>query len=294
MKDNKKILEISIIAILISAIITIIITNKIEIDKPVFLKMYKEENLNKNEDIYYLGDGFFELKYISNIDDERVVTGITFKELPNVYFYASEYSTFNSGFYGESTINVERYGRYAVHTVSISCPNISKGESWKDVTLTEATVEFNDGLKLNVDIGKIILYEEKTTPIAIEGVSSSSSSDGTSSMSFKVKEDVVIEKIESPLFNDALEIFKFNVDSLGYNEIIETSYKKDSSLIVTSAYTHPKNIINQYTLYDIRPKIHFVNSYNDKYTMRYYNMRHDRFNFSYYGIYKYLKAVGGI
>lgn len=290
MESNKRILNISLVLIVISAIVTLIGINIMKIDKPVFLKNYREFGVYENEGMYAINEGFLELKYISNIDDERVVTGITFEKLPNAQFYASEYSPYSNRIIRSGyDANISKYGRYAVHTESLSCYSLIEDKDWKDIMLTKATVQFDDGLKIDIDLGKIIFYKDKETPIALEYGASSGSSDGTASMSFRLKEDAIIEKIESPLFDDALGLFKVNIDSLGYTDVMETRYKKGSSVIITSAFNEPKDIMKKYTLYDIRPVVHFINSYKDKYTVRFYNMTYDRPNFSCYGIYKYLK-----
>ena len=298
MEKNKKILYVSFIMIIISLITSIAIIIHMKIDKPIFLKNYCEIGVYENDKIYSINQGFFNLQYISNIDDDRVVTGITFKELPGTYFYASEYNNGFSGFfYNDSSSNLARYGRYGVHTVYISCPDFKYEDGVSEVMLREATVEFNDGLKLDVDLGEIYVYKEKNTPIALDNISYSGTStfgEMISTTTFKIKEDAKIENIESPLMEKALGIFKFSVNSLGAKDIIKASYKEGDNIVLTSIYNAPKDIVEKYTVYDIRPKVHFINSYKDRYTMRFYNMTQQGFNFTSYEIYKYIKARGEV
>ena len=304
MSDYNKILKISIIVIMLSVVISIISISKLRIDKPVFLNNYLEVAINEYEDTYSLGDGSLILQYISNVDDNKYVTGITFKELPNTYFYASEYDQFYEKiFYDGKNKNINEYGRYGIHTVGITCPELKYEDNQKEIVLTNATVEFNDGSNMDIDLGKIVLYKDSNIPTALEGNSYTASSNGTASTTFRVKENVKIEKVESALYEECEEMFDFNITYMEFNSINEVNYEegqtiKDNSLIkISSKYNGSDDILKMYTLYNISPNIYFINEHNDEYAYRYNNMEsfnvrnYDSFYDS-YGIYKYLKARG--
>ncbi|MDU5262547.1 MAG: hypothetical protein E6176_08975 [Clostridium celatum] len=304
MNNHNKILRISIIVMLLTLIISIISISKLRIDNQVFLKNYYEIAVSEYEGTYSLEEGSLILQYISNVDDNKYVTGITFKELPDTYFFATEHNQdYGMMFYEGKNLNVNEYGRYRLNTVYITCPELKYDDNQKEIILTSATVEFNDKSNIDIDLGKIVLYKGKKIPVALEGISYTSSSEGISSTTFRVKEDVKIESIESSLFEEASEIFDFNITYTEFNSVGEIKYEKgqtikeNSILTITSKYNGSNDILKNYTLYNISPNIRFINEYNDEYTYRYNNMEsfnvrnYDSF-YNSYGIYKYLKARG--
>ncbi|MDU2489351.1 MAG: hypothetical protein E7D27_02005 [Clostridium celatum] len=304
MNNHNKILRISIIVMLLTLIISIISISKLRIENQVFLKNYYEIAVSEYEGTYSLEEGSLILQYISNVDDNKYVTGITFKELPDTYFFATEHNQdYGMMFYEGKNLNVNEYGRYRLNTVYITCPELKYDDNQKEIILTSATVEFNDKSNIDIDLGKIVLYKGKNIPVALEGISYTASSEGISSTTFRVKEDVKIESIESSLFEEASEIFDFNITYTEFNSVGEIKYEKgqtikeNSILTITSKYNGSDNILKNYTLYNISPNIRFINEYNDEYTYRYNNMEsfnvrnYDSF-YNSYGIYKYLKARG--
>lgn len=304
MNNHNKILRISIIVMLLTLIISIISISKLRIENQVFLKNYYEIAVSEYEGTYSLEEGSLILQYISNVDDNKYVTGITFKELPDTYFFATEHNQdYGMMFYEGKNLNVNEYGRYRLNTVYITCPELKYDDNQKEIILTSATVEFNDKSNIDIDLGKIVLYKGKKIPVALEGISYTGSSEGISSTTFRVKEDVKIESIESSLFEEASEIFDFNITYTEFNSVGEIKYEKgqtikeNSILTITSKYNGSDDILKNYTLYNISPNIRFINEYNDEYTYRYNNMEsfnvrnYDSF-YNSYGIYKYLKARG--
>ena len=191
MNNHNKILRISIIVMLLTLIISIISISKLRIDNQVFLKNYYEIAVSEYEGTYSLEEGSLILQYISNVDDNKYVTGITFKELPDTYFFATEHNQdYGMMFYEGKNLNVNEYGRYRLNTVYITCPELKYDDNQKEIILTSATVEFNDKSNIDIDLGKIVLYKGKKIPVALEGISYTSSSEGISSTTFRVKEDV--------------------------------------------------------------------------------------------------------
>lgn len=302
MGNNNRTLKASIAIIISVALISIVVISKMKIDKPVFLKNYREISTYEYDGRYSIDEGFFNLQYITNIYDTRYVTGITFKGMSDTYFFATEYNqVYGLSFYEGENPNVNKHGRYALHTVYISCPDLKYEDNQKEIILTSAIVEFNDGSNMEIDLGKILLYKASGTPVALEGISYSSSSDGIASVTFRVKEDVQIEKIESTLLKDVSEIFDFNISFMDYDKNMVVDYEEgkiieENSLVtISSKYNGSNDILKSYTLYEISPKIYFVNENNDRYTYRYnnmtsYNVRNYSSFYNFYGIYEYLKA----
>lgn len=301
MSKSNKILKISLSLIIVSAVVAIISISKLRLDKPVFLMNYCEIGTDENGDRDSLNQGRLTLKYISNVEDKRRVTKITFKEAPDMNFFAFENNQWGSMMFNQmNNSNMDKYGRYGIHRVNITCPDFKYEDFTEELMLTSATVEFNDGLKMDVDLGKIVLYKGKRTPVALEHISTRSSNDGTASIILKVTEDTRIEKVESPLLEEASKIFDFHITSSELGEATEREYengttiKKDSTITCSSSYKTNDNILEAYKVYDIKPRIWFINDYEDKYSMRYHNMTNNHRQYTYYGLYEYLKARGEI
>ena len=161
MKNINKALKISIALIGLSLIITLLVLSKLKLDKPIFLKNYKEVELMENEEVYSISGFDIELKYIANIKDKRKVSSVTFKEAPELNFYASENNSMGlMSSYDYSNDNIESHGRYGVHTVFLSLNSQKYDYEFdKELELSEATVTFDDGLTMEVDLGKVILYK---------------------------------------------------------------------------------------------------------------------------------------
>lgn len=301
MSKRNKILKISLSLIIVSLVVAMVSISKLRMDKPVFLMNYCEVGTNGNEEISTLSQGRLILKYISNVEDKRRVTNITFKEAPNINFFAFENNQWESMMFNQmNESNIDKYGRYGIHRVDITCPNLKYEDFTEELMLTSATVEFDDGLKMDVDLGKIILYKEKRSPVALEHISTRASNDGTSSITLKVTEDTRIEKVESPLLEEASRRFDFHITSSELGEATEREYengrtiKKDSTITCSSSYKTDDNILEAYNVYDIKPRIWFRNDYEDRYSMRYHNMTNNNKQYTYYGLYKYLKDRGEI
>lgn len=299
MSKTNKILKLSLTLIILSLVIVIMVLNKLKLDKPVFLTNCCEIGTYESGDKYSLyGKGII-LKYISNVEDSRHVVGITFKDTPDIDFFATEDDGFGS-FIGDlkERFDVDKNGRYGVHTVYVTSTDVDYKDYSQEIMLSEATVQFNDGLEMDVDFGKIILYKEKNNPVALENFSSQISDYTTSSTAFTVNEDVRIEKIESPLLEETSKMFDFNIRITAFGENIEKEYeegamiKKDSIIICSSEYKPSEDILEYYKLYDVKPKISFINDYDDRYSWRHSNMSNYDKKYTYYRLYKYLKARG--
>ncbi|MDD6795894.1 MAG: hypothetical protein PUE01_10885 [Clostridiaceae bacterium] len=284
MSKNNKILKISLALVIVSALISIAVVMKLKVKKPVFFENFIEVQTSGYEGKYSLDENAFNIKYITNIDDNRNVVGITFKEFPEGNFLVGENN------------DVENYGRYAVHTLNITSFDIDFKENIDEIILTEADVLFSDGSNLTVDLGKIAICKSQDSPADLERFNSTFSSEGECVVSVKTNEDVTIEKVETP-FTDVMSKFNYSINNVSgihnFDEDIKgKSFKKDTYVEFLSEYKESDDIIENYTRYSFRPKVYFVNKYNDRYSGKYFTMKNENIQYSYYGLYKYLKARG--
>ncbi|GAA0085815.1 hypothetical protein UT300007_22540 [Clostridium sp. CTA-7] len=295
MKNIDKDLKISTTLIVISFLMALLILGKLKLDKPVFLKNYKEVEIIENGDSLSTLGYDIELKYISNREDKRKVSSITFKEEPKLNFYASEN---NSGglmrFYNYSNDNIENHGRYGVHTVFLNLNSQNYGyDLSNNIMLSEATITFNDGLTMDVDLGKIILYKynNEETPLQNSGVEGSS--DGNNRSMFWVTDYIRVSHVYSSLFEDTKDLFDFNIDKLGSMDSMNTIYNKNEHLYFTSQFYCTDDLERKLYSYDIKPVIYFKDRSEKEYKKRIHNINYNP-NFNFYDIYKYLRSKGEI
>ncbi|MBS5883968.1 hypothetical protein [Clostridium sp.] len=296
MKNINKALKISIALIGLSLIITLLVLSKLKLDKPVFLKNYKEVGIIENEGVLSNSGVDIELKYISNREDRRKVNSIIFKEAPELNFYASENSSMGlMSFYDYSNDNIESHGRYGVHTVFLTLnPQNYEYDLDKELVLSEATVTFNDGLTMDVDLGKILLYKYGGEKNSLQDSGVEVSSDGNSRTIFWVTDYIKVSNVYSPLFEDTKDLFHFNIDKLGSMDKRDLIYDKNEHLFFSFQFYNIDDIEKKLCSYEIEPVIYFTDKSGKEYEKRVYNTFDYKPYFSFSDIYKYLKVKGEI
>ncbi|WP_411168313.1 hypothetical protein ACH36K_14450 [Clostridium sp. MB05] len=295
MKNIDKALKISITLIVISFLISLLILSKLNLDKPVFLKNYKEVEIIENEGSLSTSGYDIELKYISNREDKRKVSSITFKEEPKLNFYASEN---NSGglmrFYNYSNDNIENHGRYGVHTVFLNLNSQNYGyDLSNNIVLSEATITFNDGLTIDVDLGKIILYKNDRNEGHLTSMADINDTSGVSKKGIFVSEYIRVSNVYSSLFSEIGEFFNFNINKVGNLDSRDTIYNGNENLYFTYKFSDISDISMKLYSYDIKPVIYFKDRNEKEYKKRIDNIMYNP-NFSFYDIYKYLRVKGEI
>lgn len=296
METNRKILNIGVALIILVVILSTGLAYYLKLDNPVFLENYCEYNILMDDD-NYMWDAFT-IKYITNFTDKRKVVDISFEEAPNLIFYASEHG--HSGYFfnmfdsnsNDSSENI--YGRYIVREVYITMDMQSIDEPLEELKLSKAKVQFNNGDIMNVNLGNIILYRERNSKDCIEFTSSGSSSDGTSYIDIIVKKAITLIGVDSPLLKSKQNLFDMNVGKDNYKNVAGVKYKEEDKLTINSIFYRPKDILSQYTFYDINPKLTYKDDDGNIYTQRIYNIDYSPHRFNTKEIILYLKARGEI
>lgn len=292
MRNIKITLRVSGIIILVSFILSIATINYLKLSKPVFFKSYVEADITEGEDRYKLLNFDIELKYISNIEDKRKVVGILFDEAPEINFNASEIEFEFARFYDYSNDNIESHGRYGIHTVFLNA-DILENEILIDdkLVLSNATIVFDDGLNMKVDLGKIILNKINVEETPLDNFSTEGSNYGYNRSMFKVKDYIKVSKIYSSLFEDTRELFNFNINKTGDIEGRDLIYNKNENLYFVAQFNYIDDPIKKMYRYDVQPKIYFSDRDGNEYEKRVYNITYYP-TFKFYNIYKYLREVG--
>lgn len=300
MRNIKTAVKISETLILVSFLISISIIYYLKLDNPVFLKCYKDIEVVENEGRYMTTSYDIAIKYISNIEDERSVVEIVFKEAPNLNFYVRENSQMGiMQFYDYSNDNIEGYGRYGIHTVFLNLDSHNYGYDLDDdIVLREATVTFDDGFTMDVDLGKLVLYRYKSSQEnlgdeILKGYSTESSTDGRSKSGFYVSKYIQVSDIYSKLFEHTRDLVDFNINKVGGLDDRELIYNANDNLYFTSQFNYIDDPERKLYSYDIRPVIYFKDRDGKEYEKRVYNVTYNPF-FNFHNIYNYLREMGEI
>ena len=296
----KNALKISGILILISFFISILIVSYLKLDNPVFLKSYKDIEIMESEGVLRTSGYDIEIKYIANIEDTRRVSSIVFKDAPNLNFYASENNPMGIvQFYNYSNDNIESYGRYGIHTVFINLDKYNYEDNLEEYTvLSEATITFDDGLTMDVNLGKLVLYKyeyykENLNNKILNTYSIENSNNSSSKSGFSVKEYIQVSNIYSKLFEDTRDLITFNINKTGRIEDRDLIYNANDNLYFISQFNNIDDKERKLYSYDIKPTIYFEDKNGIEYEERVDNIRYTPI-FNFYDIYTYLKKVGVI
>ncbi|MBD7914416.1 hypothetical protein H9660_04590 [Clostridium sp. Sa3CUN1] len=292
MRNIKTALRILGVMLLVSFILSIASINYLKLSKPVFLKSYVETDIAEGEDRYKLLNFDIELKYISNIEDKRKVVGILFDEAPEINFKASETEFEFARFYNYSNDNIESHGRYGIHTVFLNVDiSEQKIEIDDKLILSEATVVFDDGVNIKVDLGKIVLNRNNISETPLENSGVEGSNYGYSKSIFWTKDYIQVDNIYSVLFEDTRDLFDFNINKTGDIKDRSLIYNKNENLYFVAEFHSIEDSIRKMYMYDIQPKIYFKDRNGKEYEKRVYNITYYP-TFKFFDIYKYLRELG--
>lgn len=299
MELNNKILKIGLTLIFIILIFIISFVLVYRLDNPVFLKMYVEEYIVMENSKNIMEN--FELKYITNLSDNRKVVDIYFPEAPNIKAYVSNNFFGSSGFsfFNKSNQNqtFERYGIYLLKTIYIT--GTYEDEEFDEIEINNAKVVFDDGSTLDVDLGRIILHGNYNILDHIDSdyigtVSASSSSSGKSNFTGAVEKYIKLKSIESPLFNDLGKYIDISINGNDYGKIKGLEFEDGETLTISSTFSSPNDILNKYTFYDIKPRLYYEDREGNTHYIIIYNINYTPYGFNTIEIFKYLKMRGEI
>lgn len=172
------------------------------------------------------------LYYIANNDDKRLPVSASIEGLPALQFYPiSEYMTFRS----------QKLYRLIGHFNP--GPDEASSAAAAPLTIRSVDVYYSDGTRGKSDIGEMIVYREdqRGGGGSISGVSSSSSSDGTSTASFRVEKPVNVTGFSSAFLNELGSAFTyelyFGTDAAVFPRAIDAG----TPISLTTAFPVPEN-----------------------------------------------------
>lgn len=292
---EERLLKVSIAIIILSVAIVIVVNASLKLENPIFLENYCEYPLNYYEESKYNGsycNQELTIKYITNANDKKTVREIELDGLPeNSYSYASEYGPLaNWMYYDTDELNETVYGLYSIRELNIELRIYLESQPLDNIVIDTATVYFSDGSKQQVDLGKIIFYYENGLDEGINFMGSSFSSDGDFTAYGEVLKDIEITKIYSPLFKYCQEYIDLFVSGTSYLELNNQQYKADNSIVFKGKFNKPEDIKDRYSIYEIAPKIYYINEGAEKWYARGNSISYKPADFKFLDIIKYLKV----
>ncbi len=296
MGKNKRILQVGTSVILIAFTCCVWFIHYTRLEKPVFLRYCVEVPAVPGQISPEYG-AVLTLRYITNADDKRMVSGITFPEMPELQMEASEYlpNAYNISIFHDAAKPQlgEAYGRYCLRSVYVSMNNYFQ-EDWEgEIELHRAEVKLSDGSSFETDLGKIVLYSDRPAEEALDGYYSSASNTGSASTGYKVLKDLTIKGLESPLLMDAFAFLSLYVDSQQLGSLQPKEYKMGDTFFLNNQFQDPSSYVNAYDEYDLRPKLIYETADGLSGYTRVYNISSRRYFKDFWDMLDYLRGFRG-
>jgi hypothetical protein len=241
MNLNKKYIILGLVLLIAAWVGNVFYYQSHSLKQPIFLKHFYEVKQ---------GMEGFSLYYIDNINSEDNVNYIVFPEIGDDYLSvtSSNYNDDNR-YYRMKVVTIKMITDYA-RTVS---------DELKNKVITKATIGLNNGKKIDVDIGKIYLYNDQLDNRDLEFESSGGTSDNSGYTELSSLGSLSVYEINSKfpeLVDDMLEIkvdetplkdVKFPFD-LKFGDWFKVSYKfnfKEKDLRRNNVYNFTLDVLTQ-------------------------------------------------
>lgn len=216
--------------------------------EPLIIKKYCE--INQRIPSFYLN-------YIGNTNHENDIESISFPEIEPAYVNIERIMFNNNRFYRLNRIRVN---------INID-PNGSIPEELKNKVLTKARLNLTNGKKMDVNIGRIYLFNDDTSFSKLEANGLESSSLHTGSRTFFSSEDLKIYGVSSlfpELMDGPLYIY---VNNVPLKEVkFPISVNKDESVKVAYKIGFDEEDIRRYYSYDFQFYLIIENKAGEKET----------------------------
>jgi hypothetical protein len=290
-ENNHKILKIGSIAIVLTICFSVLFGFYCKLDNPVFFKQYCEYYLPMEDNNDY-GESFY-FQYVTNVNDNREVVNISFNEAPELILYANENNNFGGFAVNTDYKKGQIYGRYSIRTVNAHVNKLQVDNIKKEYRVSKATVWFNNGENMEVDIGDIYFYTPEISNEYLQSNMSSSSTSGESKTGYRVKEDITLESLSSPLMQYVEELVDINIEDTDYRVASGIQIKKGGALNIKSVFRVPKDIESQFTFYNIKPVLNYKNKSGEMFSTRVYNINYvPTYDINFYRLILYLRERG--
>jgi hypothetical protein len=205
------------------------------IKEPLFINHYYDVPQGMND---------FDLYYIQNLSSQSKVQSVTFPELG---LYQMNFS--------QTDVNSDkRY--YMLKSIKVNIMNGSGNsipEEYKNKVITKANIKFSDGKTINVNLGKIYLFNDELTDGALKFYRVTSTNDNAGSSDFTAEKDLKITGIDSRFNEEIKDILEVKInDKLLSDVSFPFTLKKGEPLYINYGFNFKGNLIKQNNAYSFR------------------------------------------
>lgn len=285
MNKDKGLLKICLRGIFLVLAISLLLSSYLKLGEPIFIDLYKDfpivhlENYNHNDSGFYI-------RYISDKADNRRVSYIEFPQANDLLAYVDEVGSYSSNI----------VSLYEVKTLYLQFSLDQLLELEDGIVLSNAIVHFNNGDRQEVELGSIRPYRVENDKIEgkLDFQSSMGSSDGSSRIRLKAREDITIVGVENDFLEDFSHLVDLEINGIDYREIENFKIGEGEIISIDGHFKLPENLIHRLRDYDIHVNIIYKDMDNNMFTYRFRNLQSRYTSYSFRELYRYIRERGDL
>ena len=292
MEVNKKILKYGITLLIIVTFICCAIRWHLRLREPIFLKSYAQYIIDTENDSVE-----FPLQYITNRDKTIFMWKISFANQPDLNVSYNTDPVMISAFVNKWD-NADIAEIYSKQTVCVTIENISNYDL-ETLDLSKAVAYFSDSSIVEVELGQIELIENDYKEGGLSTLSSSSSNQGESRVSYEAKNKIYLSSIVNPYaerFGESLSLElignQWTYQLPDKNEVNLKDYvlKPEETLTVSSFLNVSDHKELKHAIIDIKPLLIYKDEEGNTFEERIYNITSSPYFNHWWEIYQYLNG----
>lgn len=292
MEVNKKILKYGITLLIIVTFICCAIRWHLRLREPIFLKSYAQYIIDTENDSVE-----FPLQYITNRDKTIFMWKISFANQPDLNVSYNTDPVMISAFVNKWD-NADIAEIYSKQTVYVTIENISNYDL-ETLDLSKAVAYFSDSSIVEVELGQIELIENDYKEGGLSTLSSSSSNQGESRVSYEAKHKIYLSSIVNPYaerFGESLSLElignQWTYQLPDKNEVNLKDYvlKPEETLTVSSFLNVSDHKELKHAIIDIKPLLIYKDEEGNTFEERIYNITSSPYFNHWWEIYQYLNG----
>lgn len=288
---NKRIYRIGLALICITLGICLLLYSKLHIDSPVVLPVCMEIMVETADFQNRTESASFILYYVNNRGAKEQLSSVSMPEYSDWICYGTDEVNRNGTYtLVNSSSSVCRYvGGYEIHMIYVSLQNIPLQEK---VEINQLNLHWNSGKITTEDIGKIVIFNDLDRTRELNQYSSSTNSDGVTSITCKANTDMMIQSLQTNLLPDELTDLTVIVNGEEYEMQKNLQFSIPLKLGEDITLTFRRNKLSsesRWNQYSIMPKLVYHTSSGEEGNCRLWSIRHEQYWRSQWKLYRYIK-----
>lgn len=292
MEVNKKILKYGITLLIIVTFICCAIRWHLRLREPIFLKSYAQYIIDTENDSVE-----FPLQYITNRDKTIFMWKISFANQPDLNVSYNTDPVMISAFVNKWD-NADIAEIYSKQTVYVTIENISNYDL-ETLDLSKAVAYFSDSSIVEVELGQIELIENDYKEGGLSTLSSSSSNQGESRVSYEAKNKIYLSSIVNPYaerFGDSLTLelignqWTYQLPQTNEVDLKDYVLKPEETLTVSSFLNVSDHNELKYAIIDIKPLFIYQDEQGNTFEERIYDINYSPYFNHWWEIFQYMNG----